>query len=98
MAYEEYFRHLPNKTPGHEATEQEIDEKIALVSQLMHGRRSANAPFGEQDGMSFDVRALDRGEKFPGQPCPHCTRLAVYKWIKSMHETKRNGTPLLPML
>jgi hypothetical protein len=51
---------------------------------------------GQQEGVYFDVRALDRGEKFGGPPCPHCAWLAIYKWVKSMHEARRNGGPETP--
>ena len=102
MTYEEYFRHLQelNKMHRHEAaTEQEIDEEIALVSQLPCTGGGVPNPFfgGQQEsGVVLDVRALDRGEKFPGHHCPHCSWLATYKWAKSAHEARRNGMPEPP--
>ena len=100
MTYEEYFWHLRelNKMCGYEATEQEIDEEIALVNQLPCTGGGPPKPLlaGQQEAAFVDVEALDAGEKFPSHPCPHCTWLAHYMWVKSMHEARRNGMPETP--
>ena len=101
MTYKEYFRHQQDVHKTHfrrQLTEQEIDEEIALVNQLPCTGGGAPEPLfgGQQQGVSLDVRALDRGEKFPGHPCPLCARLALYKWVKSAHEARRNGRPEPP--
>ena len=98
MTYEEYFQHLQKRCKTHsreQLTEQELDEEIALVNQLPCTGGGPLKPLlaGQQEAVFRDVRALDRGEKYPGHPCPHCTWLANYKWVKSLHEAKRNGMP-----
>ena len=95
MTYEEYFRHIGEMreaTKGREATEQEIDEEIALVSKLpCTGEGSPSFSAGEQAPAT--MRWLD-GKVFAiGPGCPHCGWLAMYKWVKSAHEARRNGLP-----
>ena len=103
MTYEEYLRHLQelNKThAGRQLTEQQIDEEIALVNQLTCTGGGVPKPLfgpGGEPNVPVFVHALDRGEKFPGHPCPHCTRLAALKWAKSAHEAKRKGMPEPPL-
>lgn len=89
------------KPAGYIATEQDIDEQIARVSKLPCTGEGVRTPLFAESQESIgltglDVRSLDSGEKFPGHPCPHCTYLAVFKYIKSLHEAKRLGLPEPP--
>lgn len=83
MTYQEYFQQMIAKV-GHIATEQDIDEQIALLNQLPCTSGGVGEPLFAEESIGYDVRSLDSGEKFPGYPCLHCTWLPFFKWAKSV--------------
>ena len=97
MTYEEYARRrqeMHKTRKGREITEQEVDELIALVSQLPCTGPSDPVFRGPGEHIGISARALDLGMRPPpGFGCVHCTELALFKWVKSAHEARRNGLP-----
>ena len=99
MTYKEFFQHLQElkKTRGgvHAATEQELDELIALVNQLpCTGEGPTTLQVGKY--VRATVRVLNGEQVISGPGCPHCDHLASFKWAKSRHEARRIGRPEPP--
>ena len=102
MTYAEYFRRRQEMFEIHKRealTEQEVDELITLISQLPCTGPSEPVFGGPGQHIGITADILDRGIEIggvqlpPGVGCVHCTELAVFKWVKSAHEARRNGQP-----
>ena len=88
---------MRKKQCGQAASEEKLDELIALANQLTcTGEGPGKLPLGGEQ--IAHIRILDNERVVvTGAGCPHCTWLAVFTWAKAAHEAQRNSTPPPPL-